>query len=41
MGRRLLENNEDYELKEFQSPYNHNFAAEKWFLKPKNKDAQS
>jgi len=36
MGRRALENTEDYELKDFQSPYNHVFAAEKCSLRPKN-----
>jgi hypothetical protein len=36
MGRKVLENNEDYELKEIQGPYNHVFAAEKCSLRPKN-----
>jgi hypothetical protein len=29
MGRRVLENNEGYELRESQGPYNHVFALEK------------
>ena len=36
MGRRALENNEGYELRESQSPYNHVFAPEKCSLRLKN-----
>ncbi len=36
MGRRALENNEGYELRESQSPYNHVLAPEKWSLRLKN-----
>jgi REP-associated tyrosine transposase len=35
-GRRELENNERYELKEPQSPYNRVFDPEKYSLRPKN-----
>jgi len=34
--RRALENNEEYEFREFQSPYNHVFAPEKCSLRLKN-----
>ncbi len=36
MGRKALENNEGYELRESQSPYNHVFTPEKWPLRLKN-----
>ena len=36
MGRRAIENNEGYELRESQSPYSHVFAPEKCFLRLKN-----
>jgi hypothetical protein len=36
IGRRELENNEGYKLKESQSPYNHVFTPEKWSLRLKN-----
>jgi hypothetical protein len=36
MGRRALENNEGYELRESQSPYSHVFAPEKCSLRLKN-----
>ena len=36
IGRRELENNEGYELKEPQSPYNRVFDPEKCSLRPKN-----
>jgi len=36
MGRGALENNEGYELRELQSPYNHVFTPEKWSLRLKN-----
>ena len=36
MGSEALENNEGYELRESQSPYNHVFAPEKWSLRLKN-----
>ena len=36
MGRRALENNENYELRESQSSYNHVFAPEKCSLRMKN-----
>ncbi len=36
MGRKALENNEGYELRESQSPYNHVFAPEKCSLRLKN-----
>jgi hypothetical protein len=36
MGRKVLENNEDNELRESQSPYNHVFALEKYSPRPKN-----
>jgi hypothetical protein len=36
IGRKELENNEGYELKEPQSPYNRVFAPEKCSLRPKN-----
>jgi hypothetical protein len=36
MGRRALENNESYELRESQNPYNPNFAREKYPLSLKN-----
>jgi len=36
MGRRALGNNENYELRESQSSYNHVFAPEKWPLRLKN-----
>jgi hypothetical protein len=36
IGRRELENNEGYELKEPQSPYNRVFNLEKCGLRPKN-----
>ena len=35
MGRKALENNEGYELRESQSPYNHVFAPEKCSLRLK------
>ena len=36
IGRRELENNEGYELKERQSPYNHVFDPKKLSLRLKN-----
>ena len=36
MGRITLENNEGYELKESQSPYNYVFTPEKGSLRLKN-----
>ncbi len=36
MGRGALENNEGYELRESQSPYNPVFTPEKWSLRLKN-----
>jgi REP-associated tyrosine transposase len=36
MGRKMLENNEGYELRESQSSYNHVFAPEKCSLRLKN-----
>jgi REP element-mobilizing transposase RayT len=36
MGRKALENNEDYVLKESQNPYSRVFAPEKCTLRPKN-----
>jgi hypothetical protein len=36
MGRIALENNEGYELKESQNPYNHIFTPEKGSLRLKN-----
>jgi len=36
MGRRRMENNEGYELKESQSSYNHVFAPEKCSLRLKS-----
>jgi hypothetical protein len=36
MGRRALENDEGYELREFQSPYSHVFAPEKCSLRLRN-----
>jgi hypothetical protein len=36
IGRRELENNAGYELKEPQSPYNRVFDPEKWGLRLKN-----
>ena len=36
IGRRELENNEGYELKEPQSPYNHVFDPKKLSLRLKN-----
>jgi hypothetical protein len=36
MGRRALENDEGYELRETQSPYSHVFTPEKCSLRLKN-----
>ena len=36
IGRKALEDNEGYELRESQSPYNHVFAPEKCSLRLKN-----
>jgi len=36
MGRRVLENNEGYELRESQGSYNHVFTPEKCSLSLKN-----
>ena len=36
IGCKALENNEDYELRESQSPYNHVFAPQKCSLRLKN-----
>jgi REP element-mobilizing transposase RayT len=36
MGRKASANNEGYELRESQSPYNHVFTPEKWSLRLKN-----
>ncbi len=36
MGRKALENNTGYELRESQSPYSHVFAPEKCSLRLKN-----
>ena len=36
IGRRALENNDDRELRESQSPYNHVFAPEKCSLRLQN-----
>ena len=36
IGRRALENNEGYELKEQSSPYNRVFDPEKYSLRPNN-----
>ena len=32
MGRRVVENNEVYEPREYKNPYNHVFASETIFL---------
>jgi hypothetical protein len=37
MGRRTLENNENYELRESQSSYNHGFASGKCSLRLKKR----
>jgi hypothetical protein len=36
MGRKASANNEGYELRESQSPYNPVFTPEKWSLRLKN-----
>ena len=36
LGRKALHNNEDYELRQSQSPYNHSFDPEKSLLRLKN-----
>jgi putative transposase len=36
MGRKASANNEGYELRESQSPYNHVFTPGKWSLRLKN-----
>ena len=36
LGRKALQNNEDYELREAQSPYKHSFDPENSLLRLKN-----